>query len=506
MEIRAQDMRSSAYMEEFKRADKKRRASTKRNCVAVPAVKVPKTKIKLTTLELEKIALQKAKMFIIAKKAFVFVLIMVILSISGFAYMENSSYKSAVEVTIGDTMIGIVHSEKEFNQYLDEVKKELSALVNNEVVIDQKPSFVKKKVKEEYFTAPEQIEKRLKSIVDISVGAYAITVDGKQMGLVKDEAAAYSILEELKKPYTESGSNLKVGFDKDVKVEKKYVKVGEIQDREEVIKALTALEEEVKTYTVKEKDTLWDIALDHKIKIEEIIRMNPGITENIQPGQKINLSVPKPVLGIETRETVVYNEDIPFEIKEVKDPGLYEGRRTIIDKGINGRKKVEAEIIRINGIEVDKEIIKTVVLAEPKPQTEKVGTKPLPPKYGTGKFGRPLYGVITSRFGRRWGGMHHGIDIAGNVGDPIRASDGGKVIFAGWQGNYGYLVKINHDNEYTTYYAHCSKLLVKAGQRVAKGEIIAKVGNTGRSTGPHLHFEVRKNGVAKNPLYYLNQY
>ncbi|MBQ9926293.1 MAG: M23 family metallopeptidase, partial [Clostridia bacterium] len=83
------------------------------------------------------------------------------------------------------------------------------------------------------------------------------------------------------------------------------------------------------------------------------------------------------------------------------------------------------------------------------------------------------------------------------------ASDGGRVTYAGWKGNYGYCVFIDHGNGYTTVYAHCSKLLVKVGQSVAKGETIAKVGSTGRSTGPHLHFEIRVNGKHQNPLNYI---
>ncbi|MDK2811527.1 MAG: hypothetical protein PWR27_2236 [Petroclostridium sp.] len=506
MAVKAQETRSNAYMEEFNRANKKRRTSSKRNCIAVPAVKIPKMKIKPPTKELEKKAQLKAKLYELAKNRFAIAFAIMIMFISVLAYAESSGYKPAVEVIFGEKSLGIVSSEQEFIRYFDEVRDELSGLLEGkEVVIEQKPTFIKKRVKKESFTEPDELKKNLKSIVDISVGAYAIMVDGEQMGLLKDEDTARSVLEDLKKPYVSEKPNVKVGFARDVKIEKKYVKVGEIQEKEEVFNKLSASKNEVKTYTVKEKDTLWDIALVYKIPVEEILRINPGLSENIQPGQKINLSVPEPVLGIETREAVVYNEDIPYKVKEIEDPEMYQGRRTVVDKGFNGEQKVEAEIVRVNGIEVNKEIIKTYVLSEPKVQTEKVGTKPLPPKYGTGVFRRPTYGILTSRFGTRGREMHTGIDLAGNVGDPIYAADGGKVIFAGRQGNYGLLVKIYHDNEYTTYYGHCSKILVKPGQRVAKGELIARVGNTGRSTGPHLHFEVRKNDIPQNPLNYLNK-
>jgi murein DD-endopeptidase MepM/ murein hydrolase activator NlpD len=80
---------------------------------------------------------------------------------------------------------------------------------------------------------------------------------------------------------------------------------------------------------------------------------------------------------------------------------------------------------------------------------------------------------------------------------------GGKVTFSGWEGSYGYLVKISHGNGLETYYAHNSKLLVKEGQTISAGQVIAKSGNTGNSTGPHIHFEVRKNGTPVNPKPYL---
>ena len=116
----------------------------------------------------------------------------------------------------------------------------------------------------------------------------------------------------------------------------------------------------------------------------------------------------------------------------------------------------------------------------------------------------PSRGTISSRFGQRWSSTHTGVDIAVSRGTPIKAADGGLVTFAGWNGGYGNLIIIDHENGFVTYYAHCNSISVKKGQRVARGETIGTVGSTGNATGPHLHFEVRKNGVPVNPLNYLN--
>ena len=117
---------------------------------------------------------------------------------------------------------------------------------------------------------------------------------------------------------------------------------------------------------------------------------------------------------------------------------------------------------------------------------------------------KPVSGVITSRFGQRASGTHTGLDIATSTGTTIVAAAGGTVTFSGNNGGgLGNFIKINHGNGVETVYGHCSKLYVKAGQTVSQGEAIAAVGSTGNSTGPHLHLEIRVNGVRQNPQLYL---
>lgn len=128
-----------------------------------------------------------------------------------------------------------------------------------------------------------------------------------------------------------------------------------------------------------------------------------------------------------------------------------------------------------------------------------------------GRFGMPLrtYKKLTSKFGYRkhpiGGGtrMHNGIDLSAQPGTKIYAADAGTVEFAGWKGGYGYLIILDHHNGYRTYYAHCRKLVADAGTNVRRGEFIGEVGSTGASTGPHLHFEIRKGKTPVDPLRYL---
>jgi murein DD-endopeptidase MepM/ murein hydrolase activator NlpD len=122
---------------------------------------------------------------------------------------------------------------------------------------------------------------------------------------------------------------------------------------------------------------------------------------------------------------------------------------------------------------------------------------------GSGAVAWPVSGPVTSGFGIRWGRMHEGIDIAVAEGTPVRAAAAGTVIYAGWLGGYGNLVVVDHGNGLSTAYAHNSSLGVGVGQSVAAGEVVSYSGNTGNSTGPHVHFEVRVNGSAVDPLGYL---
>jgi murein DD-endopeptidase MepM/ murein hydrolase activator NlpD len=119
----------------------------------------------------------------------------------------------------------------------------------------------------------------------------------------------------------------------------------------------------------------------------------------------------------------------------------------------------------------------------------------------------PIYGRIVSGFGYRyfpWRGMHTGIDITALYGNPVRVTASGVVTYSGWKGGYGKTVIIDHGYGIQTLYGHNSKLVVSVGQRVIKGQIIANIGATGFATGPHCHYEIRKNNYAVSPMRYLN--
>ena len=181
----------------------------------------------------------------------------------------------------------------------------------------------------------------------------------------------------------------------------------------------------------------------------------------------------------------------------------------MVSPGENGSADTVANVTYVNGEEQERVILSSVTLKNPVTEQRLQGTKERPTWLPTGTFRWPCSGNITSRFGYRnlsysyASKNHKGIDIANRRGTAICAADGGTVTYAGWMSGYGYLVQINHGNGFVTYYGHNSSLLVSVGQHVYKGQQIARMGSTGNSTGNHCHFEVRYNGVARNPLNYL---
>lgn len=126
-----------------------------------------------------------------------------------------------------------------------------------------------------------------------------------------------------------------------------------------------------------------------------------------------------------------------------------------------------------------------------------------PQTHQSSRFIWPLQGVVSSEYGRRWGTFHNGIDIRAPFGARIKAAKSGKVIYSGHEDGYGNVVILYHGRGLSTVYAHASKLIVRKGERVQKGKTIARVGSTGRSTGSHLHFEIRRFEEPQNPVDYL---
>lgn len=342
----------------------------------------------------------------------------------------------------------------------------------------------------------------------VSLDGYALSVDGREVGFFKSDSEASETLKNFQAQFPVGAQVEETYFKEDVQTVQTRRLAANFKGYQTKDQALTLIAKGTdveKLHTVKDGESFWAIATQYKISVDELIKANPNLVpERIKAGDKVSLLVAKPLITVCTVETVTYAEEIPYTTHYTADAGTYKGTNKVTIKGANGKKEITAKLVKENGVAVKRLVLSEKVVSKPKDQTVAQGTKKAPATAATGKLGKPYSrGSYSSGFGRRWGRMHEGVDWSMPVGSPVYAADGGVVESSGRNGDYGYCVVINHGNGIKTLYAHNSKLLVKAGQRVYKGQKIASSGNTGRSTGPHLHFEVRKNGVAVNPLKYL---
>lgn len=301
---------------------------------------------------------------------------------------------------------------------------------------------------------------------------------------------------------------LNIAFGDTVEVVEAYLFENELTSLEDAIELVTKDQEKNKIYEVLPGDTLSGIAYRNELDIEKLVAMNANIeNENsmIRAGDEIIVTVPEPELSVERVEEQYYEEDYEAEVVYVPNDSWYNSEQVTIQEPSAGHRRVIVDVSYRNDAEIGRTIIKEEVVMEAVPKIIERGTK-IPPTYI-----KPLSGGrISSYFGRRKAPTkgastyHKAVDWAVPTGTAIVSSATGTVTKAGWGSGYGYVVYIRHTDGRETRYAHLSKVLVKAGQTVSQGQKIALSGNTGRSTGPHLHFEMLLNGGNVDPLKYLN--
>jgi len=250
----------------------------------------------------------------------------------------------------------------------------------------------------------------------------------------------------------------------------------------------------MRQHTVSAGDTLYDIAAKYHISADTLVWAN-GLEENpdlLRLGQEL---VIPPVDGVlytvaqgDTLESIAKKLSAKvanmtgFEWNQLdpQNPKITVGQKVMVVGGVRPQPAAAPGVAPV-----------------PVLQTARApGNAPR----GGGRFVWPSTGYVTQGFGR----YHAAIDLASYIGNPVKAADAGYVAESGWSNvGYGYHIVIDHGNGYQTLYAHLSKMLVKAGQTVTQGQLVGAVGSTGNSTGPHLHFEVRLNGMAQNPFNFL---
>ena len=293
-----------------------------------------------------------------------------------------------------------------------------------------------------------------------------------------------------------------IGYGDKIEVVEAYLPDSEITSLETAIGIVTKEQEKNTIYEVVAGDTLSEIAIKTDIPLDKIIEMNENLEDEnstIRIGDELIVTIPEPELSVVRTEDIYYEEIYDEEVQYIYNDAWYTTESVVRQQPSAGHRKVIASVSYRNNSVNGRDIIKEEVTLQAVPKIVEVGTK-TPPTYI-----KPLSGGrFTSGFKRRWGRWHKGVDWATPIGTAVMASSGGTVVRAGWGSGYGYVVYINHSDGRQTRYGHLSKVLVKPGQVVKQGQKIALSGNTGRSTGPHVHFEILINGSQVNPLNYLN--
>jgi len=429
------------------------------------------------------------------------VLIPLLITTTVFGINTTKAYK----VSIDNKYICTVKTKELLQDILNEIETQSENIYGAEVIVPKDIDYENIFFAGKKINSHDEIKNQLEQSIIVVAKAFEINVDGKSMGFLKDKLSADEVLNRIKAPYIAEGDDVNAfSFLEEVSILEKEIPVEQLKNTDDVFNNISMQNDQVKTYTVKSGDTISEIAEEFGIKVQDIQKANPDIkVDKISIDQELSLTVPRYVINVVKKDYDSYEEKIPFE-KEYEDNGeLYKGQTQLKVEGVEGRKIVKAEIVSINGIVEDTNVIDEEIIESPKDAIVLRGTKERPRTLAYGEFIMPSRGTISSRFGQRWSSQHTGVDIAVPRGTPNKAADGGMVTFVGWSGGYGKLVIIDHENGYTTYYAHNDTITVKKGQRVARGETIGTAGTTGKATGPHLHFEVRKNGVPVNPLDYV---
>ncbi len=425
--------------------------------------------------------------------------------------MAAATFKSW---TAGSGLVAVLVDGKQVavavsQEMVEEVLAELVASLDQDGSLHFSQTISYQRIREGEPLSAGELRAVLAGILSFTTEAWAIVIDGQPRLYLGDEQQARTAVERFQSAYLPKGEGLQItqaGLQEVVEYNKVEVEPQRILDLEAAIKYLASGQEEIQQYKVKKGESLWTIARDHKITVEELQAANPDLKgDKLKIGQMLNLVKAQPLLHMVVTYEQTVTEPIPYSTRVHQDANLWRGQERVQQRGVEGKRQVDYRVVTVNGAVSERQVLQEKILREPVPRVVTRGTRMMVASRdgGSGELGWPLRGRISSPFGFRGREFHTGVDIAGDMGDPVYAAEGGTVSFTDWRGNYGRLLIIDHGNGLETRYAHLSAFKVKLGDRVERGDVIGTVGNTGRSTGPHLHFEVLQNGNFQNPLYYL---
>lgn len=427
--------------------------------------------------------------------------------------MTFTSLNTCLSVNIDGSSVGYITSNKIYDTAFAKTKNQIQEKTN--LVIGDSYNQIEVVKTHKLFAKKMDVDGLVYALAEnvewLAQGTVLNINNGEIKFTLSDHNEGQKILDTLiaENTVTSDKTIIKsVDFVEEVALEDTNVRISQIQSADQVLSTIKQGKEAEKIHQVVENESLWLIARNNNLSVEELKSLNPQLTtERLQIGQELKLTKIVPLVNVAVTKEVTAEESIAFETKYVDSSKLLRGEQKVTTKGQKGKKQITYEITESNGIALAKNVLNEKIVAEPVQQVVEKGTSTLmvaSSRGGSGALSWPIKGKITSPYGKRSRGYHTGIDINANTGNPIASAAGGKVVSAGWAGGYGYCIVVDHGNGLKTRYAHLSKILVSNGDTVLRNQVIGRAGSTGNSTGPHLHFEVLVNGSHKNPINYLN--
>lgn len=419
-------------------------------------------------------------------------------------YWNNQDYGLALEYH-GQT-VATMSNDKVYEQanhmIIDELRPEDKSKIEtypaqikitpiNKVTCCESPSKIK-----------DEIIKQSKEVITEGYGIY---IDSKLIAIGNDKDEIDNAVKEIIEEIKSQNEGCEVELIEKLDIKKGLFSTEQIENIEKTKNLLKDGKIQFTEYTVSEDDTIVGISEKFGISVEELLQSNNIENQDIAVGDKLKIKKVEKILNFKVFKTVTEEKEILYSSETIQDPSKETSFKQVTQEGKNGKEVFTYKVEYEDSKEVSRTETEHVVVEEPITEKITIGTKK-PPKKSEFIWPVPFTKKITSPYGKRDGGFHRGIDIAcaGVVGTDIVASQSGKIIVAknGSLG-YGNHIIIDHGNGKKTVYGHCQKLFVKQGQEVSQGDVIATVGSTGDSTGPHLHFEIRINNVAQDPQKYV---
>ena len=418
-----------------------------------------------------------------------------------------STYTNGVTITYDGKVLARLADQAEAEEARAELEQVTAQTLGRSFTIDDSLiQYSSGLLRRQDLVEKEVYEEALSQEVGMVTAAYCLYVDGERIGATPYKGALEQLLEQMQLSATNEGT-ISVSFAENVEVKEEYVATDSLMNLGFLAETLYSTKTAEVTYTVAKGDTWSEIAEDHGLTSKELLALNPGYDmDKLRIGEILTMSASVPYLTMTVVQQERYVDSVAFDVEYTDSPDIYVGDYRVTSPGQYGAADTVANVTYVNGEETERTVLSSVTLRQPVTEHRLQGTKPKPITAASGTFRWPTTGRISSRFGGRSspGGVgstnHKGIDIAVPYRTPIYAADGGTVTYAGWMGGYGYLVQIDHGNGYVTRYGHNSSLTVSVGQKVYKGQQIARAGSTGNSTGNHCHFAGRYTGGPRNPI------